>query len=77
MLRAPGVVRIVGPGEEHEMRVVIAAMWLVYQIIELGGKIVEVQLGLREFTYTWTDLGRDLRRLPSSVVTAVRELRDL
>ena len=59
------------------MRVVIAAMWLVYQIIELGGKIVEVQLGLRDYTYTWTDLGRDLRRLPSSVVTAVRELRDL
>ena len=71
------MVPIVGPGEEHVMRVVIAAMWLVHQLIELGGKIVEVQLGLRDYTYTWTDLGRDLRRLPSTVVTAVRELRDL
>ena len=59
------------------MRVVIAAMWLVYQLIELGAKMVEAHLGLREFTYTWTNLGRDLRRLPSRVVTAVRELRDL
>lgn len=59
------------------MRVVIAAMWLVYQIIGLGGKIVGAGLGLRDFTYTWADLGRDLRRLPSSAVTAVRGLRDL
>ena len=59
------------------MRVVIAAMWLVYQIIELGGRIAGAGLGLRDFSYTWTDLGRDLRRLPSGVVTAVRGLRDL
>ncbi len=59
------------------MRVVIAVTWLVYRLIELGGNLVEAHLGQRELTYTWTDLGRDLGRLPSGVVSAVRELRDL